>query len=141
MRAGWKNMLLHIFRLEEGAAEAAGDKSVGAQEPRGLRRRVEDIIGRSPARYETGKVAGYAADGTLAARCFASLGRYIRESGSKIRSGVRRSWVRLGEEEGAAGFGGRRYFEAALIALGLSAERYPSLLQKEQLACPPLVWE
>jgi hypothetical protein len=27
MQAGWKNMLLHIFRLEEGAAEAAGIKA------------------------------------------------------------------------------------------------------------------
>jgi len=30
-------MLLHIFRLEaKASAEAAGEKSVGAQEPRGL---------------------------------------------------------------------------------------------------------
>jgi hypothetical protein len=32
-----ENMLLHIFRLEaKASAEAAGEKSVGAQEPRGL---------------------------------------------------------------------------------------------------------
>jgi hypothetical protein len=54
----------------EGVAEAAGEKRIGAQEPR-VQRRVEGIIGKgSVRRLPDGKDAGYAADGTLAARSF-----------------------------------------------------------------------
>jgi hypothetical protein len=60
-------------RQHEGcgtSAEAAGEKRIGAQEPR-VQRRVEDLIGKgSVRRLPDGKDAGYAADGTLAARSF-----------------------------------------------------------------------
>ena len=48
----------------------SGRKSCGA-----CPRRVEDIIGKGSAVAE--KDAGYAADGTLAARCLAGLEKYI----------------------------------------------------------------
>jgi hypothetical protein len=98
-----ENMLLHIFRLEAKASpkrpanKRSGRKSCGA-----CPRRVEDIIGRAPARDETGKQAGYAADGTLADRGFAGLGKYIRGTRG------RRSGVVLGEIGFVLGETGRR---------------------------------
>ena len=59
---------------------------------------VKDVVSRGIDRFasgprgnETGKDAVYAADGTLAVRCFAVFRRYIRERGSKSRSGIRRT--------------------------------------------------
>jgi len=68
-------MLLHGFRLEaKASAEAAGAKmDRDARVASASARRVEDIIGKGPARNKTGKDAGYAADGTLAGRADAGF--------------------------------------------------------------------
>jgi hypothetical protein len=87
-----ENMLLHIFRLEaKASAEAAGDKSIGRKSRGAWPRRVEDIIGKGSG--FGGKDAGYAADGTLAARCFAGLEKYIR--GTRVED-PGWCWAKLG---------------------------------------------
>ena len=86
-------MLLHIFHLEaKASAEAAGEKSVGAQEPRGLPEtgRGYNWQGVRPAaarQLPDGKDAGYAANGTLAFRAVAGLETKSAQVGSVGRPG------------------------------------------------------
>ena len=88
-----ENMLLHIFRLEaKASAEAAGEKSVGEQEPRGLPEtgRGYNWQGVRPAaarQLPDGKDAGYAANGTLAFRAVAGLETKSAQVGSVGRPG------------------------------------------------------
>jgi hypothetical protein len=113
-----KNMLLHIFRLEAKASpKRPANKRSGRKSRGACPRRVEDIIGRAPARDETGKQAGYAADGTLADRGFAGLGKYIRGTRG------RRSGVVLGEIGFVLGETGRRDPPLAGARRGLGGEK------------------
>ena len=86
-----ENMLLHIFRLEAKASpkRPAKKQHRDARAPKAFGGRGYNWQG--PAKHETGKDAVYAADGTLAARCFAGFWKvYPRDAG-------RRSGVVLGE--------------------------------------------
>ena len=79
-------------RQHEGcgtSAEAAGEKRIGAQEPR-VQRRVEDLIGKgSVRRLPDGKDAGYAANGTLAFRAVAGFESMAAQAGGVGRSDYR----------------------------------------------------
>src|SRR3984893_7585298 len=103
-----EKMLLHIFRAESGAmSRAPRRKAWQAQEPRGTRR-VEDLNGRCCARLTSGGGELFKPQERLV------RGRGLRGVGSisgggqtlSSRSGLRRTWVRLGER------GRRDRFEA-----------------------------
>ena len=69
-----KNMLLHSFRLEAKASpKRPALNGIGTQEPRGLPETGSGYNWQARRGSRGGKDAVYAADGTLAARCFAGL--------------------------------------------------------------------
>ena len=68
-----KNMLLHIFLLEAKAPPKRRRQKHRAQEPRVYETGRGYNWQSAREKNETGKEAGYAADGTLAARCFAGF--------------------------------------------------------------------